>query len=126
MTEMEAKHNLPAKQHSSTNQTEYVSLLTAASILGINVFTSSSLMQSKVVRNQLPAAPLKNLAANSARHLLLLRSLPNDSIVCNLVGMKAKNHIQDNLGVLSVGNLSAQEYMAFNNSLKSSSHHQGH
>jgi aryl-alcohol dehydrogenase-like predicted oxidoreductase len=88
--------------YGSPNQTiggEKLSLLEAARRNGIAVFTSASILQSKLSRN-LPAIVTENfpgLATDAQRAIQFTRSTPG--VTAALVGMKRKAHVTENLGV---------------------------
>ena len=76
-----------------------VSLLQAARENQIAVFTSASILQSRLSRN-LPAIVTENfpgLSTDAQRAIQFVRSTPG--VTAALVGMKRKEHVAENLGV---------------------------
>lgn len=94
------------------------SLVRVARVHKINIVGSSSLLQGKVLGVRLDPKLLK-CESNAARHLLLLRSIPDESILTNLVGMKTLDHTLQNLQVARHDNLSPPEFMQAIRSLAS-------
>jgi aryl-alcohol dehydrogenase-like predicted oxidoreductase len=73
--------------------------LKAANKNGLSVFTSASILQSKLSRN-LPAVVTENfpgLATDAQRAIQFVRSTPG--VTAALVGMKRKEHVRENLAV---------------------------
>jgi len=91
--------------YGSPNQnrgSEKLSLLEAARRRGIAVFTSASILQSKLSRN-LPAVVTENLPGlftDAQRAIQFVRSTPG--VTAALVGMKRQEHVAENLGVALV------------------------
>jgi aryl-alcohol dehydrogenase-like predicted oxidoreductase len=78
-----------------------VSLLEAASSLGVSVVASASLMQSQLTRN-LPTAlaiAFPALSTDAQRAIAFVRSLP---LTTALVGMRTLGHLSENLGAAGV------------------------
>lgn len=99
----------PRSKEAKTN----VSILRAARMLGVNIMTSSSLMQGSVVQHSLDRT-FFDCDHNSARHLLFLRSIPGDtSVVTNLVGMKSSEHVRSNLEVTTKADVSPPTFWKF-------------
>lgn len=48
----------------------------------------------------------------SARHLQLMRSIPNKSVLSTVVGMKEQDHVRQNLEVIKKPLLTKDEWMA--------------
>jgi len=84
-----------------------VSLLEAAKANGIAVFTSASILQGRLSRNLPPqvAGAFPGLATNAQRALQFVRSTPG--VTTALVGMKRKEHVEENLKVAAVPPASA-------------------
>lgn len=90
-----------------------VSILRAARMLGINIMTSSSLMQGSVVKHSLDKKYF-DCDHNSARHLLFLRSIPGDtSVISNLVGMKSLDHVHSNIEVTTKADVDPRTFWKF-------------
>jgi len=79
-----------------------VSLLEAARTNGIAVFTSASILQGRLSRNLPPqvAEAFPELPTNAQRALQFVRSTPG--VTTALVGMKRREHVEENLKVASV------------------------
>lgn len=78
-----------------------VSLLEAATELGVAVIASASLMQAQLAKG-LPAAlanAFPSLNTDAQRAIAFVRSLP---LSCALVGMRSLNHLTENLGAAAV------------------------
>ncbi|HVZ79887.1 MAG TPA: aldo/keto reductase [bacterium] len=76
-----------------------VPFLEAAKANGIAVFTSASILQSRLSRNLPPsvAEAFPGLSTDAQRAIQFVRSTPG--VTCALVGMKRKAHVQENLKV---------------------------
>lgn len=76
-----------------------VSALTAASELGLTVFASASLMQSRLTSGLPDAvrAAFPHCATDAQRAISFTRSLPG--VTAALVGMKTVEHVDENVGV---------------------------
>jgi aryl-alcohol dehydrogenase-like predicted oxidoreductase len=76
-----------------------VSFLKAAEANGISVFTSASILQSKLSKNLPPVIgeAFPGLATDAQRAIQFVRSTPG--VTCTLVGMKRKVHVEENLKV---------------------------
>ena len=79
-----------------------VPFLAAAKANGISVFTSASILQSKLSRNLPPvvAQTFTGLQTDAQRAIQFVRSTPG--VTAALVGMKKKEHVEENLKVASV------------------------
>jgi aryl-alcohol dehydrogenase-like predicted oxidoreductase len=75
-----------------------VTLLQAASELGLSVFASASLMQSKLARDLPPAVrdALPPLDTDAQRAIAFVRGMPG--VTTALVGMREPSHVTENLG----------------------------
>jgi aryl-alcohol dehydrogenase-like predicted oxidoreductase len=89
------------------NQTlngKQVSLLGAASALGLTVVASASILQGEVARHSLPARIREALGALSfsaaQTAIQLVRSTPG--VTCALVGMSRRAHVEENLQLTAV------------------------
>jgi aryl-alcohol dehydrogenase-like predicted oxidoreductase len=88
-----------------TNHTvngEHVSVLEAASAMGVTVVASASILQGKVARN-LPERvrePLGSLATDAQTAIQFVRSTPG--ITTALTGMSRREHVEENLQLLRV------------------------
>jgi aryl-alcohol dehydrogenase-like predicted oxidoreductase len=84
-----------------------VSLLEAAKANGIAVFTSASILQGRLSRNLPPqvSEAFPELPTNAQRALQFVRSTPG--VTTALVGMKRKEHVEENLKVAAVPPASA-------------------
>lgn len=79
-----------------------LTFLEAAKANGIAVFTSASILQSRLSRN-LPASVAEafpGFATDAQRAIQFVRSTPG--VTCALVGMKRKAHVEENLKVATV------------------------
>jgi aryl-alcohol dehydrogenase-like predicted oxidoreductase len=79
-----------------------LSVLAAAQANGLAVFTSASILQSRLALN-LPAAvdgALPGLGTDAARAIQFVRSTPG--VTAALVGMKRKEHVLENLEVAGI------------------------
>jgi aryl-alcohol dehydrogenase-like predicted oxidoreductase len=75
-----------------------VTVLQAASELGLSVFASASLMQSKLARDLPPAVreALPHLGTDAQRAIAFVRGMPG--VTTALVGMREPAHVAENLG----------------------------
>lgn len=81
---------------------EYVSVLEAASSLGVTVMASASILQGQVARG-LPEAirePLGSLATDAQTGIQFVRSAPG--ITTALVGMSSVTHVEENLQLAAI------------------------
>jgi len=84
-----------------------VSALDAASSLGIGVFTSVPLMQGRLLApGTIPE--FADIAQPSLRCLQFIRSTPG--VLAPLVGQKTQSHVDQNLQIMKIPPLSAQEF----------------
>jgi len=84
-----------------------VSVLDAATTLGIGVFTSVPLMQGRLLApGTIPE--FGNIAQASLRCLQFIRSTPG--VLAPLVGQKTQNHVDQNLQIMKIPPLSGQEF----------------
>ena len=97
-----------------------VNLLKAAEILGVNVVSSSPFMSGFLLQQKLPRENFK-CVNNSARHLLLLRSIPSSSLLSTVVGMKSPGSVEQNLEYLYHENLTEDEFYHYVSNFKVSS-----
>jgi aryl-alcohol dehydrogenase-like predicted oxidoreductase len=76
--------------------------LEAAQAQGIAVFTSASILQARLARNlpSLVAETIPGLSTDAQRALQFARSTPG--VTAALVGMKRKEHVEENLKVAAV------------------------
>ena len=91
-----------AEAYAAPTQTlgsQSVSLLAAAKANGVAVFTSASILQSRLTQNLPPAVmeAFPGFAADSQRSIQFARSTPG--VTAALVGMKRVAHVEENLGV---------------------------
>lgn len=86
--------------------------LRAARIFGVNVMTSSSLMQGAVLKHPMDKAVF-DCDSNAARHLLFIRSIPDTAIISNLVGMKAEPSVAQDLEVTLRNNLTPEAFFRY-------------
>jgi aryl-alcohol dehydrogenase-like predicted oxidoreductase len=97
----------------SQNQTlngERVSLVEAASALGVTVIASASILQGKVARN-LPdevREPLGGLATDAQTAIQFVRSTPG--ITTALVGMSRVAHVEENLQLARIAPVLPEDY----------------
>jgi aryl-alcohol dehydrogenase-like predicted oxidoreductase len=95
------------------NQTvegEHVSLLEAASALGVTVVASASILQGKVAR-ALPEhirEPLGSLATDAQTAIQFVRSTPG--ITTALVGMSRREHVEENLQLMRVARTLPEDF----------------
>jgi len=75
-----------------------VTVLQAASELGLSVFASASLMQSKLAQDLPPTVreALPHLATDAQRAIAFVRGMPG--VTTALVGMREATHVTENLG----------------------------
>ena len=81
---------------------EYVSVLEAASALGVTVMASAAILQGQVARG-LPEAirePLGSLATDAQTGIQFVRSAPG--VTTGLVGMSSVAHVEENLQLANV------------------------
>lgn len=91
---------------------EYVSVLEAAGALGVNVIASGSILQGQVARG-LPEAirdSLGSLATDAQAGIQFVRSAPG--ITTALVGMSSVAHVEENLQLMQIEPLSADELIS--------------
>jgi aryl-alcohol dehydrogenase-like predicted oxidoreductase len=89
---------------------ELVSILEAASALGVTVVSSASILQGKVARN-LPEEvrePLGALATDAQTAIQFVRSTPG--ITTALVGMSRIEHVEENLQLARVEPVLPEDY----------------
>ena len=104
-----------AEAYAASNQvlgSQTLSLLEAAKANGIAVFTSASILQSRLARN-LPAVvgeTFTGLETDAQRAIQFVRSTPGVTAV--LVGMKRKQHVEENLKVARVAPVSPEKVEA--------------
>lgn len=97
----------------SDNQTlegEHVSLLEAASALGVTVVASASLLQGKVAHD-LPARvrePLGSLATDAQTAIQFVRSTPG--VTTALIGMSRPEHVRENLKLVRVARTLPEDF----------------
>ncbi len=86
-----------------------VSLLEAAKANGIAVFTSASILQSRLTRNLPPvvAEIFTGLETDAQRAIQFVRSTPG--VTAALVGMKRKEHVEENIKVANVAPASGEK-----------------
>jgi aryl-alcohol dehydrogenase-like predicted oxidoreductase len=95
------------------NQTlegEHVSLLEAASALGVTVVASASLLQGKVARG-LPERvrePLGSLATDAQTAIQFVRSTPG--VTTALIGMSNREHVEENLQLARVARTLPEDF----------------
>jgi len=94
-----------AEAYATPNQvlgSQTVTFLEAAKANGIAVFTSASILQSRLSRNLPPvvAQIFPGFETDAQRALQFVRSTPG--VTAALVGMKKKEHVVENLGVLKI------------------------
>jgi aryl-alcohol dehydrogenase-like predicted oxidoreductase len=88
---------------------EQVSVLEAASALGVTVIASASLLQGKVARS-LPERirePLGSLATDAQTAIQFVRSTPG--VTTALTGMSRREHVEENLQLARVSRTSPEE-----------------
>jgi aryl-alcohol dehydrogenase-like predicted oxidoreductase len=86
-----------------------VIFLNAAKDLGINVITSSPLLQGKIVDLKLSKTMI-GIDLQACKHLQMIRSIPSSAIKCVLVGMKNPRNVMQNLQLPYVESLTAEEF----------------
>ncbi|MFX0092348.1 MAG: aldo/keto reductase [Candidatus Hodarchaeota archaeon] len=77
-----------------------VTLLEAASQLGIRAFASAPLLQTKLFSAKIPSYP--GLETEAQRLLQFVRSIPSEALIGPLVGHKAPNHVKENLKLIQI------------------------
>ncbi|HXI25771.1 MAG TPA: aldo/keto reductase [Pyrinomonadaceae bacterium] len=90
---------------------EYVSTMEAAQAFGLNVIASGSLLQGQVARG-LPESirdSLGSLASDAQTGIQFVRSAPG--ITTALVGMSSKTHVEENLQLVQVSPVSADDLL---------------
>ena len=75
-------------------------LVTSATDQKINVVLSQPLMQGMTSNIPISRVAVPEVYNLSARHLQLIRSVPAQSVLSTLVGMKQPNHVKANLEVI--------------------------
>jgi len=83
--------------------------LNVAKDLGINVVTSSPLLQSKILELKLSKSML-GVETQAAKHLQLIRSIPSSSIKSVLVGMKNPRNVTMNLQLGKIDPLEKEDF----------------
>lgn len=91
---------------------ERVPLLQVARTRGLMVFASASLLQSRLSQGLPPDVQkwFPGLQTDAQRAIQFVRSTPG--ITCALVGMKQRQHVEENLVTASVAPLSLEEFRA--------------
>lgn len=87
-------------------------MLSAARLLGISLFSSAPLVQGTLIKIPISNEGFK-FSNQGAKHIQFVRSLPAGSLVSSLVGMKRKNHVEQNLEVIYQNPLSVEEFWEF-------------
>jgi predicted aldo/keto reductase-like oxidoreductase len=87
--------------------TENVSILEAATRLGIGIFTSVPFMQGKLLTPGV--MPEFNELKPSLRALQFIRSSPG--VLAPLVGQKSSEHVSENLEIMKIPPLSDDEFL---------------
>lgn len=93
-----------------TAEGEHVSLLEAASALGVTVVASASLLQGKVARG-LPERvrePLGSLATDAQTAIQFVRSTPG--VTTALIGMSRREHVEENLKLARVARTLPEDF----------------
>ncbi|CAK80842.1 unnamed protein product (macronuclear) [Paramecium tetraurelia] len=96
---------------------ENTQILTVARQLNVNLVISSPLMGGTLMQVPLPSDIFK-CQFLGAKHLQFLRSIPAESIKTILIGQKANRHTKQNLEVIRVPPLTADEFWSFFQPLK--------
>jgi aryl-alcohol dehydrogenase-like predicted oxidoreductase len=89
---------------------EHVSLLEAASALGVTVVASASLLQGKVTHD-LPERirePLGSLATDAQTAIQFVRSTPG--VTTALIGMSKREHVEENLQLARVARALPEDF----------------
>ena len=91
---------------------EPLSLLMAASRLGITVMCSASMFQAKLSQNLPPfvGEALKGLNTDAQRAIQFVRSTPG--VTTALVGMSKRTHVEENMAVAAVPPASVEEFFS--------------
>ena len=84
-----------------------ISILEAASNLGIGVFTSVPFMQGRLLAQG--AMPEFNNLSPSLRALQFIRSTPG--ILAPLVGQKSQQHVSENLEIMKIPPITEEDYL---------------
>ncbi len=90
---------------------DYLTPLEAARKLGIGVFASASILQTRLARNLPPVIGehLKGLRTDAQRAIQFVRSTPGIDVA--LVGMSSVAHVEENLGVARIPRAPRDELM---------------
>ena len=99
------------KPHSTDPKTS-IGFLRACRLLGVNVMTSSTLMQGQVLKFEMDKSVF-NSESNSGRHIQFIRSIPDEAIISNLVGMKSQNSVEQNLDVTLRDNVKSEAFFKY-------------
>jgi aryl-alcohol dehydrogenase-like predicted oxidoreductase len=89
---------------------EYVSVLEAASALGVTVVASASILQGKVAHNlsEEIREPLGSLSTDAQTAIQFVRSTPG--ITTALVGMSRRQHVEENLQLARIAPALPEDY----------------
>jgi predicted aldo/keto reductase-like oxidoreductase len=88
--------------------TNSISILEAATLLGIGVFTSVPFMQGRLLAPG--AMPEFNELKPSSRALQFIRSSPG--VLAPLVGQKTPEHVSENLEIMKIPPISEDEFLS--------------
>ena len=83
--------------------------LNVAKELGIDLITSSPLLQGKIVDLKI-SRRFVSVDLQGCKHLQIIRSIPSSAIKCTLVGMKNTRHVAQNLQLAKVDTLTPEEF----------------
>jgi aryl-alcohol dehydrogenase-like predicted oxidoreductase len=91
---------------------ENLSLLMAASRVGITVMCSASMFQAKLAQNLPPfvGEALTGLSTDAQRAIQFVRSTPG--VTTALVGMSQRTHVEENMGVAAVSPASVEQFFS--------------
>jgi aryl-alcohol dehydrogenase-like predicted oxidoreductase len=87
-------------------------MLSAARLLRVGVFTSAPFVQGSMLQVPL-SSELLQCSSQGAKHLQLIRSLPAESIVSTLVGMKRSRHVKQNLELIYENPIKVEDFWEF-------------
>jgi aryl-alcohol dehydrogenase-like predicted oxidoreductase len=89
---------------------EHVSVLEAASALGVTVMASASILQGKAARGLAEhiREPLGSLATDAQTAIQFVRSAPG--ITTALVGMSSREHVEENLQLVRVAPAPSEDF----------------
>ena len=83
--------------------------LNVAKELGVDVITSSPLLQGKIIDLKI-SRRFVNIDLQACKHLQIIRSIPSSAVKSTLVGMKNARHVAQNLQLAKVETMAPEDF----------------